>query len=144
MKVADLLKYLLAIFLVGGIVVSVLAWKVHNSAPGEADVCSINEHWDCGTVQHSRYAELHGFPVAAIGVIGYTAMLIIVLLYDSRRTRQLLFAMIVGGMGFALYLTYIEDKILETWCLYCVISQALITLALITSGARLWLTRKDA
>ena len=30
-------------------------------------------------------------------------------------------------MGFSFYLTYIEAKVLEVWCIYCVISLTLIT-----------------
>jgi vitamin-K-epoxide reductase (warfarin-sensitive) len=136
------MKYLIGFLVACGIVVSVMAWRVHNSDPGTAELCSINEHWDCGTVQHSRFAEIAlgkdvSVPVAAIGVIGYTAMLML-LIFDSRLNRWLLFAGALGGMAFALYLTYIEDRVLLTWCLYCVGSQAIITLVLIGSGVRLF------
>jgi len=135
------MKYLIALLAIGGIVVSVLAWRVHNSEPGTADVCSINEHWDCGTVQHSRFAEIDGIPVAGIGVAGYTGFLIL-LVFDGPRSRQLLFAGTVAGMAFALYLTYIEEHILQVWCLYCVISQGIITILLIASGVRVFLTKE--
>jgi uncharacterized membrane protein len=141
------MKYLIALLAIGGIVVSVLAWRVHNSDPGAAEACSINEHWDCGTVQHSRFAELHipgiskGVPVAAIGVLGYTAFLML-LVFDGRRSRQLLFGGALAGMAFALYLTYIEDRVLLVWCLYCVISQGIITLVLLGSCLRLFLTKE--
>jgi uncharacterized membrane protein len=133
-------KYLLVLFAVGGVVVSLLAWRVHNSEPGAADVCSINEHWDCGTVQHSRYAEIEGVPVAAMGVAGYTVFLML-LVFDSRRSRQIFAALAVCAMGFALYLSYIEDRVLQTWCLYCVISQGLIALTLLFSVLRLFLEK---
>jgi uncharacterized membrane protein len=32
----------------------------------------------------------------------------------------------VGGLAFSLRLTWIEWKILETWCIYCVTSQSII------------------
>jgi uncharacterized membrane protein len=32
------------------------------------------------------------------------------------------------GWGFSLYLTRIEKYVLQVWCLYCVISLAIITL----------------
>jgi uncharacterized membrane protein len=152
------MKYLIAILAIGGVVVSLLAWRVHNSDPGMAEPCSINEHWDCGTVQHSRFAEIKlppwgsapidgspdprpGIPVAAIGVAGYIAILIL-LVFDGRRSRQILFAAAIVGMGFALYLTYIEADVLLTWCLYCVISQGIITLILLASGVRLFFCKE--
>ncbi len=57
------MRYILAILAVAGMVVSYLALRVHydtGSAP-----CSINEKWDCGIVNHSPYAVIHGVPVAA-------------------------------------------------------------------------------
>ena len=149
MNVSTLLKSLLFLLALGGVVVSVLAWRVHNSEPGTADVCSINEHWDCGTVQHSRFAVVHvpgsngvSIPVAGIGVAGYTAFLLL-LVFDSKRARLLFFVMAIGGMGFALYLSYIEDRILLVWCLYCVISQGIIALVMILSGLRLYFARNE-
>ncbi len=140
MKASTFLKYLLFVLAGLGVVVSMLAWRVHNSQPGTAELCSINEHWDCGTVQHSRYAEFLGMPVAGIGVAGYTLFLVL-LVFDSKRVRQVFFLLAIGAMGFALYLSYIEDRILLVWCLYCVISQATITLVLLTSGLRLFFER---
>ena len=37
------------------------------------------------------------------------------------------------GLGFALRLTFIEEFALEVWCLYCVISQAVIALIVLLS-----------
>jgi uncharacterized membrane protein len=74
---------------------------------------------------------IHGVPVAAIGIAGYLALG--VLAVARRRVLVLIAALI--GMGFALHLTYIEDKVLEVWCLYCVISQVIIALiTLLSSG----------
>jgi len=42
------------------------------------------------------------------------------------------------GLGFALRLTFIEEYVLEVWCLYCVISQAII--AILTFLSLGWLT----
>jgi vitamin-K-epoxide reductase (warfarin-sensitive) len=63
------LRYLIAILAIAGIVVSVLALRVHYST--ETAPCSINEKWDCGIVNHSSYVEIGGIPVAAIGIAGY-------------------------------------------------------------------------
>ena len=127
------MRYLLAILAIAGIVVSVLALRVHNST--ETAPCSINEKWDCGIVNHSPYAEIRGIPVAAIGIAGYLLIGILALL----RRRGLLLAAALIGMAFALYLTNIEAHVLGVWCLYCVISQGIIAVVtLLSIGWVVW------
>ena len=127
------LRYLLALLAIAGIVVSVLALRVHYST--ESAPCSINEKWDCGIVNHSPYAEIRGLPVAAIGIAGYLLIGVLSLL---RRRSMLLVATLVG-MAFALYLTQIEARVLGVWCLYCVISQGIIAvLTLLAIGWIVW------
>ena len=46
------LRVLVAILAVAGVVVSVLALRVHNMDPGLAPPCAVSEHWDCGAVNH--------------------------------------------------------------------------------------------
>jgi uncharacterized membrane protein len=116
------MRYLIAILAFAGIVVSGLALQVHYSTGTEP--CSINERWDCGIVNHSTYAEIEHIPVAAFGVAGY---LVLVLLALSRHRFLLLVATLIG-LCFALYLSHVEKDILQVWCLYCVISQAIIAL----------------
>ena len=131
------MRPLLFILALAGLVVSALALKVHYDTGTEP--CSINDHWDCGIVNHSSFAMIHHVPlvhevpVAVIGIAGY--LLIGVLALARRRVLLLIAALI--GMGFALHLTYIEDKVLEVWCLYCVISQGIIALITLLSAG--WL-----
>lgn len=127
------MRYLIALLAIGGIVVSILALRVHYST--ETAPCSINEKWDCGIVNHSPYAVTHGIPVAAIGIAGYLLIALLALL----RRRGLLLVAVLIGMAFALYLTNIEAKVLGVWCLYCVISQGIIAiLTLLAIGWAIW------
>jgi uncharacterized membrane protein len=106
---------------------------VHNST--ETAPCSINEKWDCGIVNHSPYAEIRGIPVAALGIAGYLLIGILAVL----RRRGFLLAATLVGMAFALYLTNIEARVLGVWCLYCVISQAIIAVVtLLAIGWVVW------
>jgi vitamin-K-epoxide reductase (warfarin-sensitive) len=126
-------RYLIAVLAIAGIIVSVLALRVHNST--ETAPCSINEKWDCGIVNHSPYAEIRGVPVAAIGIAGYLLIGIVALL----RRRGWLLALALIGMAFALYLTNIEARVLGVWCLYCVISQGIIAVTtLLAIGWAVW------
>ena len=123
------MRYLIAILALAGVVVSSLALKVHYDNGTEP--CSINERWDCGIVNHSSYAVIENIPVAAIGIAGY---LTIALLALAQRRFLLLVATLLG-LGFALYLSHVEKDILQVWCLYCVISQGIITaLAFLSLG----------
>lgn len=123
------MRYILATLAIAGMVVSYLALRVHYET-GTAP-CSINEKWDCGIVNHSPYAVMHGIPVAAIGMAGYG---LIGLLALALRRGLLVLATVVG-MGFALYLSNIEAHVLGVWCVYCVISQTLIAILMILSMA---------
>jgi vitamin-K-epoxide reductase (warfarin-sensitive) len=125
------MRPLLIVLALLGVCVSALALKVHYDTGTEP--CSINDHWDCGIVNHSSFAVIHGVPVAAIGIAGY--VLIGVLAFARRRALLVLAAVI--GLGFALHLSLIEKNVLEVWCLYCVISQGII--ALITMLSAGWL-----
>jgi uncharacterized membrane protein len=116
------MRYLIALLALAGVVVSVLALRVHYSTATEP--CSINDRWDCGIVNHSRFAEIDHIPVAAIGIVGYLALAGLAL----ARQRILVTVAAIVGLGFALYLTHIEKDVLMVWCLYCVISQGIIAL----------------
>ena len=125
------MRPLLIILALAGLVVSALALKVHYDTGTEP--CSINDHWDCGIVNHSSFAVIHRVPVADIGIAGYVLLGVLAL----ARRRALLFVAALIGLGFAIHLTLIEKNVLEVWCLYCVISQGII--ALITLLSTGWL-----
>ncbi len=131
----QMMRYLIALLALAGAVVSTLALQVHFSTGTEP--CSINEKWDCGIVNHSSFAVIYHVPVAAVGIAGYLALLLLAL----ARRRNLLFLAALAGMGFALYLTHIEKDVLEVWCLYCVISQSIIALVVLLSAAWLLIER---
>jgi vitamin-K-epoxide reductase (warfarin-sensitive) len=125
------MKYLLLILTVLGIVVSSLALREHYREYGDSP-CSINEHWDCGVVNHSPYAMLGPIPVATVGIIGYILMGAL----GFFRSYRLLLVPTFGGLAFSLYLANIEKNILGVWCVYCVISLGIISLmSLLTLGA---------
>lgn len=109
-----------------GVVVATLAYGEHyNTNPSP---CQINAVWDCGIVNHSPYAALGGIPTALIGVVGYALLIAM-----AGRFPWLAFSGALAGFAFSLRYTYIEWKVLQVWCLYCVSSQVIIALiALLT------------
>ena len=63
------MKHLLFILAIMGVIVSSLALREHYREYRDSP-CSINEHWDCGVVNHSPFAMLGPIPVAAFALQG--------------------------------------------------------------------------
>ena len=121
------MRYVLLVLALAGVIVSSLALKVHYDTGTEP--CSINEHWDCGVVNHSSFAMMGSVPIATIGIAGYLLLGVLALL----RQRFVLLLAVFAAFCFALRLTFIEEYALMVWCLYCVISQAIIAIMLLLS-----------
>jgi uncharacterized membrane protein len=117
------MKYVLVLLAVFGIIVSALALREHYRTEGDSP-CSINERWDCGIVNHSPYATLHGIPVAVIGIAGY--LLLGALAFGKKYSWMLPFVTI--ATVFAIHLADIEAFVLGVWCIYCAASLGVITL----------------
>ena len=115
-------------------VVSAISLQRHY-AKSTTTYCHFAEKFDCDIVNRSEYSTLMGIPVAGIGVVGYCLLLVLSTVRRSRAETptQLLLAA-VTGLGFALYLTYVEAYVLTTWCILCLSSLALITLITILAG----------
>ena len=97
---------------------------------------------DCSTVNASRYSEIYGIPVALVGVIGYGAILVMLLLENRNNfLRQngmlFIFGFSLTGFLFTLYLIYIEFSILKAVCPFCLASQVAMTIIFILSTIRL-------
>ena len=143
------MRYLIALLALAGVVVSSLALRVHTMDPGAAPPCSVSEHWDCGTVNHSKYSvfpplsfdetpgKVH-IPVSVFGIVGYGLIAVFALLGRLRIVLEL--ARI--GFFFAAFLTYLEAYIIEMWCIYCVWSQGIIAAIVLATVAALLLRRK--
>jgi vitamin-K-epoxide reductase (warfarin-sensitive) len=145
------MRYLIAILALAGLVVSCFALREHYRT--EPSPCSINERWDCGVVNHSPFAEVGGvvsvilpgvssfldshaalarlasLPVAVVGIAGYLA----IIGFALARRWWIVLLLTTGAVGFSLLLTYIEARLLETYCIWCVTSAGIISLTEIAS-----------
>jgi uncharacterized membrane protein len=79
----------------------------------------------CERVQSSSYAELAGVPVALIGLVGYSAILVATLLPGEAARLGASWLSFVG-FGFSLYLTYLELFEIHAICQWCVASAVLM------------------
>jgi len=146
------MRGLLALLALAGLVVSVLALRVHNMDPSSAPPCAVTEKFDCGTVNHSRFAvfpptsfdedpaskKVH-IPVATFGIGGYALMLLVAL--TGRWWILLQLAEI--GFAAACFLTYLEAYVIQKWCIYCLWSQGIVAAILLATILAL-LTRRRA
>jgi uncharacterized membrane protein len=121
------LMSVVAILAVGGIMVSSVSLQ-HHYGTSKTQYCEFGQAFNCDVVNRSEYSSILGIPVALIGMLGYGALLGLTTVYRERRdTTLFLFLGALAGLGFALYLTYIEARVLGVWCILCLSSLALIT-----------------
>jgi len=121
-------RILLAISLLalGGALVSSVSLSHHYSA-ARSSFCDFGESFNCDMVNRSIYSVVFGIPVALIGIIGYLVLLALAILYRAEaETPAILLMAALAGLGFALYLTYIEAFVLAVWCILCLTSLGLI------------------
>jgi uncharacterized membrane protein len=90
------------------------------------DYCDLNETFNCDLVNRSSYSRVGGIPVALIGLAGYVFLFAISMIHGGAFASLRLLASFVG-LGFALYLAYIEAYVLAVWCLLCIGSLVAIT-----------------
>jgi vitamin-K-epoxide reductase (warfarin-sensitive) len=129
------MRYVLILLTLLGFIASGLALREHYRT--DSSPCSINEHWDCGIVNHSPFAVLAGVPVAVIGMAGY----VILAALAFRRAYGLFLAAALVGLSFSLYLAHVEAHILGVWCIYCVASLVVISLLTLLGIGTLVLSR---
>ena len=129
------MRFLIALLALAGLIDSALALRIHLQDPNAAPPCAVTEKWDCGTVNHSRFAvfpptsfdeapdskKVH-VPVAILGLVGYGLIAGLALANQMWATLQA--AEI--GFAFAAFLSFMEAYVIQKWCIYCVWSQAII------------------
>jgi vitamin-K-epoxide reductase (warfarin-sensitive) len=129
-------RLMLAIALVAlaGVVVSSVS-LYHHFSTSKTSFCNFGESFNCDIVNRSSYSMLAGVPVALIGIVGYLLIIGLATIYrDKAETPVILLIASLGGLGFALYLTYVEKFVLAAWCILCLTSLGLIFSAAVLSG----------
>ncbi len=146
-----ILRWLIVLLALGGAVDSVLALRVHMMDPNAAPPCAVTEKFDCGAVNHSRWAVFPPrsydedpnspghIPVAAAGIAGYLLISILPLLGRD----FLVFEFSQIALFCALLLTFLEKYVLEKWCIYCVWSQGIIAVIFLLACINFWISNRD-
>jgi len=134
------MRFLIALLAIAGIIDSALALRIHYQDLNAAPPCAVTEKFDCGAVNHGRFAvfppqsfdeapdskKVH-VPVAIFGIAGY---LLIGILALANRPWLTLQATEIG-FAFAALLSFLEAYVIEKWCIYCLCSQAIIAAILL-------------
>ena len=117
----------------GAAVSSVSLYHHYDTSP--SSFCDFGANFNCDMVNRSIYSVVFGIPVALIGIFGYGVLLVLATLYRAKTevSRMLLVASL-AGLGFALYLTYVEAFVLAVWCILCLSSLALIAAITVLSS----------
>jgi uncharacterized membrane protein len=124
----------IALLALAGAVVSSISLYHHYGA-SNTSFCDFGANFNCDMVNRSIYSAIFGIPVALIGIFGYGVLLVLATLYRAKAgiPAILLIASLVG-LGFALYLTYVEAFVLAVWCILCLSSLALIATITVLSS----------
>jgi len=132
------LYLVMAILAVLGIALSAVSLDLHYRK-SKTSFCDFGESFNCDLVNRSEYSTVAGVPVALIGVLGYMALLAFATFYrDKAETPGILLVGSLGGLGFALYLTYLEKYVLFAWCILCLSSLAVILSITVLSALLFW------
>lgn len=128
----SILRGLLALVALVGVLLS--AYLTWTHLWGVPPVC-VGGGGGCEAVQTSRYSEILGLPVAALGLIAYAVLLLSAVSSGERAVFLGLFVALVGVL-FSAYLTYLELFVIGAVCQWCVASAVLMVASLILAGLR--------
>ena len=110
-------------------------------------VCDINETWNCTQVYESRYGAFWGVPVAVLGLVWFLAVTLLSIVGFrgagapgpagelSARVPGYIFVLSVVGLSAVLYLAYASLVVLNTYCIFCLVTYFAVAGLFLVSGA---------
>ena len=100
-----------------------MSYLLYVHQTGGAPICAGH---GCGTVQQSRYAEIFGVPVAALGLGGFLTIMVTSAAQGERaRIAQAVVAL--SAFGFSAYLLAVQVWAIGAICDWCVAGDVLTT-----------------
>jgi uncharacterized membrane protein len=109
-----------AFALVGAALMAYLLYVRHT---GGAPICAGD---GCATVQRSRYAEIFGVPVAALGLVGFVTVFVTSLLRGAR-ARFVQAVIVLSALGFSAYLLVVQVVVIGDVCEWCLAGDMMTT-----------------
>lgn len=97
---------------------------------------------NCDVVNNSRFSEIGGIPIAALGAAAYFSLLFLIL--AEKRDLPLaeyypygVFGITLSGTIYSAYLTYLEIAIIKAICPFCLLSAIIMASLFIIAIVRL-------
>ncbi|HXG87933.1 MAG TPA: vitamin K epoxide reductase family protein [Vicinamibacterales bacterium] len=108
--------------------------------PLYSSICDVNATFSCTEAYTSRYGVVGGVPVALIGVLFFSFILLVIALCQRSTVARnnlpgYVFAISTVGLAGVLYLAYASFFVLQAVCLLCVGTYAAIIALFLISGA---------
>ena len=120
-------KLLFVVALLGLLVSGYLLFEYTSGGP---IVCGIKG--GCDAVRNSSYSHILGVPVPLFGVAFYFLLALGALLITPttyKLVRLPLTILTGAGLGFSIWLTYLEKAVIHAWCTWCLTSALLSVIA---------------
>jgi uncharacterized membrane protein len=124
-----------AIAFVAALGVGVASYIALAAAGGDAPVCLAGSS-GCETVAESSWSHVAGINIAVFGIVGY-ALLLATAFFANDLARFGGFVLALGGLGYSVFLTYVELFKIEAVCQWCIASAALMTILFLLCATRL-------
>jgi len=104
-----------------------LAWKHFRKQPL---VCPIGDK--CEAVTESKWSTIFGIRNEILGILYYIAILVgAFLIFYNYRIENYLLIFSGFGLAYSIFLTYIQSRIIKSYCFYCLVSAFLSLLILL-------------
>lgn len=116
-------KWILALSLLGATFMAYLL-SLHY-AGGASSLCNFGPGFSCQIVNQSIYSLLGPIPISALGLI-YFLVAIAAIVRRARGAHEALALFTVASLVFSMYLSYVEARVLYTFCLFCEASKVLM------------------
>ncbi|MEY4722548.1 MAG: hypothetical protein RLZZ324_61 [Candidatus Parcubacteria bacterium] len=99
---------------------------------GGSSVCNFGAGFSCEIVNQSAYSTVAGIPVSLLGLTYFAAVFAVTWrnVKDHMRAIQLA---TLASLVFSFYLSFVEARVLYTFCLFCEASKALMLCILYAS-----------
>jgi len=128
-RITLLRRISIGLTVLGLLVAAYLTWTHYS----HSSVQCIGGSNECDVVQSSSYSSVAGFPVALLGLLGYIAILGLLLAEEkggrlAENAPLLLFGLTLIGVAYSAYLTYLELAVIHAICQYCVTSAIIMTI----------------
>ncbi len=110
--------------------------------------CVQGSIFDCETVQNSAYSMMFGIPIAWLG-LGTYLVLGALTLFQNRMAvlreygMSLIFGVTLFAWVYSMYLVYLQGWVIQAWCQWCLMHEAIMTVLFVVTLFRLRNTFRD-